>query len=186
MTLLCRDIDTHTHRVGRTGRADSTGNAYTLVTVNDKEFAGHLVRNLESSGQEVPQPLLDLAVQSSWFSNSRFKTGRGKGVGGAGLGYKERPALGWSGGGGGGEGGAASTTDETSVGEQYKYDKKHKQGMAKPGTDRLAAVRQAYKNQFMSGFRPAETEEASFCPNARVIGQEPTRKSGKKSRWTDS
>ena len=39
-----RDIDTHTHRVGRTGRAGNKGEAYTLVTPNDKEFAGHLVR----------------------------------------------------------------------------------------------------------------------------------------------
>ena len=37
--------------MGRTGRAGLTGAAHTLVTVNDKEFAGHLVRNLESSGQ---------------------------------------------------------------------------------------------------------------------------------------
>merc|ERR1712025_934 len=85
---VARDIDTHTHRVGRTGRAGLKGTAHTLVTVNDKEFAGHLVRNLESSGQTVPKELYDLAMQSSWFKNSRFKTGRGKGAGGAGLGYK--------------------------------------------------------------------------------------------------
>ena len=48
---LFRDIDTHTHRVGRTGRAGLKGTAHTLVTVNDKEFAGHLVRNLESSSE---------------------------------------------------------------------------------------------------------------------------------------
>ena len=42
--FACRDIDTHTHRVGRTGRAGVKGEAYTLVTANDKEFAGHIVR----------------------------------------------------------------------------------------------------------------------------------------------
>ncbi len=41
---VARDIDTHTHRVGRTGRAGLKGEAYTLVTSNDKEFAGHIVR----------------------------------------------------------------------------------------------------------------------------------------------
>ncbi len=41
---FCRDIDTHTHRVGRTGRAGVKGDAYTLITANDKEFAGHIVR----------------------------------------------------------------------------------------------------------------------------------------------
>ena len=34
-------------------------------------------------------------MQSSWFKNSRFQRGRGKGVGGAGLGFKDRPAIGY-------------------------------------------------------------------------------------------
>lgn len=48
---IARDIDTHTHRIGRTGRAGEKGQAYTLVTDKDKEFAGHLVRNLEGANQ---------------------------------------------------------------------------------------------------------------------------------------
>lgn len=43
---VARDIDTHTHRVGRTGRAGEKGFAFTLITEKDKEFAGALVRNL--------------------------------------------------------------------------------------------------------------------------------------------
>lgn len=39
------------------------GIAYTLVTDKDKEFAGHLVRNLEGANQAVPQALMDLAMQ---------------------------------------------------------------------------------------------------------------------------
>ena len=93
-----------------------------------------MVRNLESAGGEVTKDLYDLAMQSSWFKNSRFKGGKGKGVGGAGLGFKERPALGFSGGGrgGGGQGsanntplgvrgggeGAASSYDNTPLSEQ--------------------------------------------------------------------
>merc|ERR1719410_199203 len=176
---VARDIDTHTHRVGRTGRAGLTGAAHTLVTVNDKEFAGHLVRNLESSGQAVSKDLYELAMQSSWFKNSRFKGGKGKGVGGAGLGFKERPALGWSGGGGGDNanftklgGEPASAQDSTSLSEQYKYDKKHKEGMARPGTDRLSAVKQAYKRQFMSNFQSAQSEDAGFNPNSKIIQQQ--------------
>ena len=46
--------------MGRTGRAGLTGAAHTLVTVNDKEFAGHLVRNLESSGQVTRRNILFL------------------------------------------------------------------------------------------------------------------------------
>lgn len=60
---LARDIDTHTHRIGRTGRAGERGYAYSLVLNQDKEFVGHLVRNLEGANQEVPKSLLDLALQ---------------------------------------------------------------------------------------------------------------------------
>jgi ATP-dependent RNA helicase DDX42 len=93
---IARDIDTHTHRIGRTGRAGEKGVAYTLVTEKDKEFAGHLVRNLEGANQEVPPKLLALAMQSQWFKKSRFKEKGAKrlNVGGAGLGFKTRPRLG--------------------------------------------------------------------------------------------
>jgi len=60
---VARDIDTHTHRIGRTGRAGQKGTAYTLVSTKDKDFAGHLVRNLEQANQFVPQELLDIAMQ---------------------------------------------------------------------------------------------------------------------------
>lgn len=43
------------------------GIAYTLVTEKDKEFAGHLVRNLEGANQAVPQALMDLAMQVILF-----------------------------------------------------------------------------------------------------------------------
>lgn len=93
---VARDIDTHTHRIGRTGRAGEKGTAYTLVTSKDKEFCPHLVRNLESANQNVPEELLNLALQIGWFKNSRFKKGGAKKltVGGKGLGYRERPGLG--------------------------------------------------------------------------------------------
>ena len=41
---------------------------------------------------------------------------------------------------------------------------------------------QAYQNQFKSGFKAAESDEAGFKPNARII-EEKKRKDGKKSRW---
>merc|ERR1719481_1364510 len=84
---VARDIDTHTHRIGRTGRAGVRGHAYTLVTEKDKEFAGHIVRNLESANQDVPKDLLDLAMKSSWFKSSRFKRGGGGGGDRSGLGF---------------------------------------------------------------------------------------------------
>jgi len=93
---VARDIDTHTHRVGRTARASQTGTAYTLVTPKDKEFCPHLVRHLESSNQIVPQEIADLALQVPWFKTSRYKNGGAKklNIGGVGLGYRERPGLG--------------------------------------------------------------------------------------------
>lgn len=71
---IARDIDTHTHRIGRTGRAGEKGTAYTLVVEKDKEFAGHLVRNLEGANQEVYQItwLLSIAIIKPNINN-RFR-----------------------------------------------------------------------------------------------------------------
>ena len=43
---VARNIDTHVHRIGRTGRAGEKGTAHTLVTPKDAQFAGELVRNM--------------------------------------------------------------------------------------------------------------------------------------------
>ena len=74
----------------------------------------------------------------------------------------------------------------TPLSEQYKYDKKHKEGMARPGTDRLSAIKQAYKHQFMSNFKSAQTEEGGYNPNSKIIHEEPQppgTSRRKKSRW---
>lgn len=142
---IARDIDTHTHRIGRTGRAGEKGSAYTLVTEKDKEFAGHLVRNLEGADQEVPQDLMDLAMKSSWFRSSRFKQGKGKKPAGnyAGLGYRER---------GGGSSLKSSTSSETNC----SYANTNKSlSSAGPATDRYAAMREAFRSQYMSQFKPS-------------------------------
>ncbi|KAI6653795.1 ATP-dependent RNA helicase DDX42-like [Oopsacas minuta] len=76
---VAKTIDTHTHRIGRTGRAGEKGDAYTLITGKDKVFAGGLVRNLEGVNQDVPPPLMQLAMQISKFRKSRRVWGYGKG-----------------------------------------------------------------------------------------------------------
>lgn len=140
---IARDIDTHTHRIGRTGRAGEKGTAFTFVTPKDKEFAGHLVRNLEGANQEVPSDLMELAMQSSWFRKSRFKQTKGKMiVGGAGLGYRERPAFSGAGGGSakGGSFSSSSGSSRSKVPSSSSADG--------PATDRFSAMKEAFKSQY--------------------------------------
>ena len=68
---VARDIDTHIHRVGRTGRAGLKGDAYTLLTILDKEFAGHLANSFQSSSQSPPNELMQLAAKSNWYRKFR-------------------------------------------------------------------------------------------------------------------
>ena len=56
-------LEDYIHRVGRTGRGNTLGFAYTLITPDEKDKAPDLVDALKSSGQTVPQPLLELAQQ---------------------------------------------------------------------------------------------------------------------------
>ncbi|XP_017886041.1 ATP-dependent RNA helicase DDX42 [Ceratina calcarata] len=145
---VARDIDTHTHRIGRTGRAGEKGTAYTLVTEKDKEFAGHLVRNLEGANQEVPKSLMDLAMQSAWFRKSRFKGGKGKSlnVGGAGLGFRGRPEA--SSASSTSSSGGSSSQGSKDISEVVKKLERHG-----PGSDRLSAMKAAFRSQYNSQFR---------------------------------
>ena len=141
---VARDVDTHTHRIGRTGRAGQRGTAYTLVTDKDKEFAGHLVRNLEGAAQEVPEALLDLAMTSSWFRKSRFKGGRGKGA----PAYKERPGLGSSS--GKPLGVAASSTAAAVAAATAAASAVGGKTAGGPGSDRLSAMKAAFRSQYQT------------------------------------
>ncbi|XP_061761497.1 ATP-dependent RNA helicase DDX42 isoform X1 [Nerophis ophidion] len=140
---VARDIDTHTHRIGRTGRAGEKGVAYTLLTSKDTAFAGDLVRNLEGANQSVSKELMDLALQNPWFRKSRFKGGQGKrlNIGGGGLGYKERPGLGSD----------SSVRSSSVLSSMSSYE-----GLCKPGSgamgDRVSAMRQAFQAQYKSHF----------------------------------
>uniref|UniRef100_A0A4W6CK78 ATP-dependent RNA helicase DDX42 n=1 Tax=Lates calcarifer TaxID=8187 RepID=A0A4W6CK78_LATCA len=146
---VARDIDTHTHRIGRTGRAGEKGVAYTLLTSKDTTFAGDLVRNLEGANQAVSKELMDLAMQNPWFRKSRFKGGKGKklNIGGGGLGYRERPGLGAE----SSERSSSSLLSSTSSFEGY----------SKPATgamgDRMSAMKQAFQAQYKSHFVAASS-----------------------------
>ncbi|XP_032801650.1 ATP-dependent RNA helicase DDX42 [Petromyzon marinus] len=142
---VARDIDTHTHRVGRTGRAGEKGTAFTLMTHKDMNFAGDLVRNLEGANQHVHKELMDLAMQNPWFRKTRFKGGRGRklNVGGGGLGYRERPGLGSESSGSGG-----SMKSITSLPQSFEPIKPPTGAMG----DRLSSMREAFKAQYKSQF----------------------------------
>uniref|UniRef100_A0A8B9Q7N7 RNA helicase n=1 Tax=Apteryx owenii TaxID=8824 RepID=A0A8B9Q7N7_APTOW len=138
---VARDIDTHTHRIGRTGRAGEKGVAYTLLTPKDSNFAGDLVRNLEGANQHVSKELLDLAMQNPWFRKSRFKGGKGKklNIGGGGLGYRERPGLGSE---------SSDRGNNSSVMSNYEAYKPSTGAMG----DRLTAMKAAFQSQYKSHF----------------------------------
>ncbi|XP_058794608.1 ATP-dependent RNA helicase DDX42 [Phymastichus coffea] len=168
---VARDIDTHTHRIGRTGRAGEKGTAYTLVSEKDKEFAGHLVRNLEGANQEVPQSLMDLALQSNWFRKSRFKGGKGKqlNVGGAGFGFRAKNSS-----------SIQDNSDSSSSGQQSFQPKDISEVVKKleragPGSDRLAAMKAAFKSQYNTQFRPSSdhTWEQTTTPASVIMPPPP-------------
>ncbi|XP_019130656.2 ATP-dependent RNA helicase DDX42 isoform X2 [Larimichthys crocea] len=147
---VARDIDTHTHRIGRTGRAGEKGVAYTLLTTKDTTFAGDLVRNLEGANQSVSKELMDLAMQNPWFRKSRFKSGKGKklNIGGGGLGYRERPGLG-------------ADISERSSSSSLLSSTSSYEGYSKPATgamgDRMSAMKQAFQAQYKSHFVAASS-----------------------------
>jgi len=78
-TVVCydvaRDIETHTHRIGRTGRAGAKGEAFTLLTNDDqnKKMAALLVENLEIANQTVPDDLQVLAMKYGPFRAARLQ-----------------------------------------------------------------------------------------------------------------
>ena len=98
-----RDISTHVHRIGRTGRAGATdGRAYTLLTARDSaKTAQCLEKNLRDAGQDAPLDLKALArgayrkrvraEEEDEFGASASGRG-GKIMGGRGLGFTGAPA----------------------------------------------------------------------------------------------
>jgi len=50
----------YVHRIGRTGRRDRTGTAYTVFTEEDAKGARDLIKVMNEASQEVPQELQEL------------------------------------------------------------------------------------------------------------------------------
>jgi ATP-dependent RNA helicase DDX5/DBP2 len=84
-------IEDYVHRIGRTGRADAEGRAFTFFTAENAKSANQLINVLEGANQAVPEELRRLdrgvemapVVKSSWGS-SGDSGGRGRGGGDSG------------------------------------------------------------------------------------------------------
>ncbi|CAI2347556.1 unnamed protein product [Caenorhabditis sp. 36 PRJEB53466] len=209
---MARDIDTHVHRIGRTGRAGQKGTAYTLVTEKDTEMVGHLVKNLESVSQEVPAQLMDLAMKCPWFQSQRAGNSggapSGQPRGRTGLGYtpKVRNA-------GGAKGAAPPQFDPLK--EQRRSGNQTVEGMVRSaqssatsatagssasGGNRAQMLKNAFQKSFQSTFqRPQSSSstlptQAASDPrpeykkkldelNAKFARDQQGPSASKKSRW---
>ena len=139
-----------------------------------------MVRNLESADQHVSQELFDLASQCPWFKNKRSSNKESNykklNIGGKGLGFKERPGF-----------NAKSSHDAKDSNFPFKSS-----SSSGPQTDRAAALRQAFSNQFKSHFVSSSSETAKTVAHEPVTNNAVTGvkrsdgnedKKNKKSRW---
>lgn len=84
----------YVHRIGRTGRRDRKGTAYTFFTMNNAKQANELIGVLREANQQINPKLMDLASQSHRYgraTRSRYNAGGGgyrNGFGSGGGGYR--------------------------------------------------------------------------------------------------
>ena len=67
-----RDFDTHTHRIGRTGRAGYTGTSWTLLGKGEGKLAAFIVESMEALGEQSNPELMDLAMTHAPFRAARI------------------------------------------------------------------------------------------------------------------
>lgn len=206
---VARDIHTHTHRIGRTGRAGEKGVAYTLITPADQNFSGDLVRNLEGANQVVPEALMEMAMKNAWFRKSRFRHGKGKASGREGRPrMRERPGLGMQGSSdthiSDHRGAQYSTADSTSSysssvsSSSSKFFRPASSSSSSSGgvfgstarSDRTSALKAAFQAQYKSHFCAASSsasnkwDATSHHSTAKPPDRpKPPKPPVKKSRW---
>jgi superfamily II DNA/RNA helicase len=95
----------YVHRIGRTGRRDKKGTAYTFFTPQNASKARDLIKVLEEAKQEVPQALKDMSSRGGGGGGGqRYGAKRSYGGsfgGGGGGGFEKRGRFDGGGGGGG-------------------------------------------------------------------------------------
>jgi len=77
-------VEDYVHRIGRTGRAGATGQAFTFFGDQDSKHASDLIKILEGANQRVPPQIREMATRGGGGMNkfSRWgppSGGRGRG-----------------------------------------------------------------------------------------------------------
>ncbi|ESQ49974.1 hypothetical protein EUTSA_v10020294mg [Eutrema salsugineum] len=98
-------VEDYVHRIGRTGRAGATGQAFTFFGDQDSKHASDLIKILEGANQRVPPQIREMATRggggmnkfSRWGPPSGGRGGRGgdSGYGGRGGSFGSRDSNGW-------------------------------------------------------------------------------------------
>ena len=114
----------YVHRIGRTGRRDKKGTAYTFFTQNNAKQANELIDVLKEAKQEISQKLLDLATNSYRYGKNIRKRygGYGGSFGGGSRGGFGGSRNGFGGGGRGGSSYSNGTSNGFSGGVKRTFD----------------------------------------------------------------
>lgn len=78
-------VEDYVHRIGRTGRAGATGEAYTFFGDQDSKHASDLVKVLEGANQRVPDELRELSSRGGGMGG-RSRRWSSDSVGGSSVG----------------------------------------------------------------------------------------------------
>ncbi|KAH6829212.1 DEAD box RNA helicase family protein [Perilla frutescens var. hirtella] len=70
-------IEDYVHRIGRTGRAGATGEAYTFFCDQDARHASDLIKILEGANQNVPAEVRDMVSHGGGMGRGRRQWGSG-------------------------------------------------------------------------------------------------------------
>ncbi|KAG2245494.1 hypothetical protein Bca52824_085122 [Brassica carinata] len=91
-------VEDYVHRIGRTGRAGATGQAFTFFGDQDSKHASDLIKILEGADQKVPPQIREMAARCGGGGMNKFSRwgppsggrGRDSGYGGRGSSFGSR------------------------------------------------------------------------------------------------